>query len=107
MSLSSEDWKQYYDRWAERISNFKDVDGLFKKVIDKYGNKMSGKKFTIFDVLFEYAKRKGVKVSDVDEDVEFIVDFIVEEYEVNNYRVALFYSENPIIMISYGKKTTE
>lgn len=104
MSLSSEDWKQYYDRWAEKISNFKDVDGLFKKVIEKYGNSKDLKKFSIFDVLFEYAKRNGIKVNTDDDDD---VDFLAEEYEVNDYRVALFYSENPFIMISYGKKTAE
>jgi predicted peroxiredoxin len=96
-------WTEYYDRWSERISNFKDVDDLFKKVIEKYGNSKDLKKFTIFDVLFEYAKRNGVKVYTDDDDV----DFLVEEYEINDYRVALFYSENPFIMISYGKKTTE
>lgn len=96
-------WDEYYNRWSERISNFKDVDGLFKKVINKYGNSKDLKNFTIFDVLFEYAKRNGVKVNTDDDDV----DFLVEEYEVNGYRVALFYSENPFIIISYGKKTTK
>ena len=94
--MSNTEWKEYYDRWSNRISSIENRSDVIGKVIYKYGDIQAVAKIMTFDCLYEYAKRYGKNVYNSNDDLD---DILVEEYDTDGYRIQLFYTEHSVIKI--------
>ena len=92
-------WKEYYDRWSDKIVALKDKEQLFRKVVEKYGNTRKVGEVNIFDTIYEYAYRYGIGIGD---DLE--IEPIINEFQIDGYDIMINCSEYATITITKIKK---
>lgn len=92
-------WKEYYDRWSERMLALEDKELFFRKAVDKYGNTRKVGDVNIFDALYEYAYRYG---NGVEDDPE--CEPIINNFQIDGYDILLNCSKHATITITKIKK---